>query len=557
VAKGLKREYRYLSIRLQFEKQHLWNWGSATGLLNHLRSPQDAILPEGIGGTNRYFYLEIVYGIQVLATDFIQSLGRFQEFCSQRDEPQDRLLPCLSQRLLDSKADLESSERLNRMLEGLAISQQLPKRMRWVVWNQAQFEALINRIEELNDHLANLTDEFTREQILEISRKSDFEFLMRCNEVEELAHLCVALARERPPGPLSQHLQIRRDEFLKLARFKALKKFIKTDLREPIIAEGLRFTLPSQQNNFLEIDRSDIQLLEQHPESPLFSQRARDSALYQNQTVWIEWKTHPASSAHAMPPPSLLRSIENLAILLSDRHTPTALRLPQCLGYFADVTSSRLASSRTQSQPFHRFGLILSHPPSSRPAPPTSLSTLLAHSPPPPLNARIALALALATSTHHCHLLHLPQCALDPHNVLFFSTIAGGIEMTCPYLVGQDIVDQGEKSESDSDIFALGLLFLAIAEWKPLEDVLGIEDLGRSSPGMVRGMVEVLLGDREFVDGVAANAGDMFAECVRSCIFRCDRTGLDVDGVLDERVDDALEKQLYINVVRRLKNTRC
>jgi len=107
-AKDLKPELQYLNIRLQLEKQKLWNWSNASGLLGYLGGDKDA-LESSLTGLHRHDILEVVLQIQKLVTEFVKVKGRYEEFLL--DEQEQRTVRRSGRPSKKQKLSVEDSSR--------------------------------------------------------------------------------------------------------------------------------------------------------------------------------------------------------------------------------------------------------------------------------------------------------------------------------------------------------------------------------------------------------------------------------------------------------------
>jgi hypothetical protein len=349
----------------------------------------------------------------------------------------------------------------------------------------------------------------------------------------------------------------------------------------------------------VELDRKDIHLLPTtDTESPSSSEPARAEAYYQpphfkKTSVWIEWKTYePPPFQPIGPDPKIHERIKTLAALLKENSNSSSaqFRAPHCLGYFLDADAEK-------DEDNCRFGLVFEKPSSSHPSTkPLSLHSLLVDPgvEMPSLTDRILLMRLLSETLERLHAVNWLHKGLRSSNILFFSDLSPAeIPLSDPYLSGFDYSrpaladDMTEKPPENAasdiyrhphvqgsgsylssgaapnfkksyDLYALGIVLLEIAYWKPIDRILGIEDLARARPKVVYKVMKRLLDDGEGVlRYVRGHLGERVEGVVRACLEGPVAFGIEKD--VDERreeVGERLQRGFYERVVRELGEMR-
>ncbi|PVI04882.1 hypothetical protein DM02DRAFT_517809 [Periconia macrospinosa] len=393
-----------------------------------------------------------------------------------------------------------------------------------------------------------------------------------------------------------------------LAQFKALNSAIQdpsifTD--EFTSAIGVRRTASETLN--VELNRSHIHLLDpptlDHDSEP--SENSQRAEAYYHPphsrklSVWIEWKTYePAAPFHSNgaggdPDPKILERVKALAALLKENNATNQFRAPHCLGYFRDASTLHNGDDNC------RFGLVFEKPQTVHSSTrPRSLHTLLTTYPTsiPSLTSRIILMRRLAETLERLHAVNWLHKGLRSANILFFTDgdTLDDIDFADPYVSGFDYSrpsmsdDMTEKPPENAaediyrhpncqgaggrdvvvsttstfkksyDIYALGVLFVEIAYWKPINSILGIERLDRAKPRDTYRVRERLLSENEGVlRYVRSFLGEKVEGVVRACLEG--PAALGVKAGLDERRDEVgvvLQRGFFEKVVGVLEGVK-
>ncbi|OHW93512.1 glycoside hydrolase family protein [Colletotrichum incanum] len=171
------------------------------------------------------------------------------------------------------------------------------------------------------------------------------------------------------------------------------------------------------------------------------------------------------------------------------------------------------------------------------------------------------------------------------HNIVFFRTKSGRTNYAEPYLTGfdysrparsdeatdipQDDAEynlyrhphvqlmnpaERERFKKSFDIYSLGVLFVEIAHWAPVDKILGY-DISRRPSLALRVRDALLVEDR--IAELGANMGEMFEEAARKCIAGGESLGLaDGDVETEDIVAAQLSMRFYEDVVKKLDGVR-
>ncbi|OLN81830.1 hypothetical protein CCHL11_08901 [Colletotrichum chlorophyti] len=196
-----------------------------------------------------------------------------------------------------------------------------------------------------------------------------------------------------------------------------------------------------------------------------------------------------------------------------------------------------------------------------------------------PWDEATAMSLKLAQPGHR------ERLGLRSHNIVFFRTNAGKANYANPYLIGFDYSrpsrsDEATDIPSDDaeynlyrhpqvqlmnpakrerfkksfDIYSLGVLFVEIAHWAPVDKVLGF-DINRRPSLALKVRDGVLLEDR--IAELGANMGEVFEGATKRCIAGGGSLGLADDDVeTDDTVAARLSMRFYEDVVKKLSDVR-
>ena len=502
----MKPEYKYLSIRLELEKQRLLNWSAEIGLLTHLGNGDDTSIRDALG-LSHTTVVETLLQMEHLTAEFIKCRQKCGELVPD-DTPHENFgadnWHTSESNLRYLPNSLPSPRRITATKIGIKT---WPGRMKWAALYKDQYEQLINKVRDLNDVLICLVDSNARIAIRRSTRETNTTVLHMHNQIEELVQLVKAVTPDygasytRCSTTTSRtydppNIQGQRD-LANLAYFKAVNKSVEANsyFNLDATATGGR---PIRE---IELDRSQFDI---KPVIDVGLDRCEADFQPSGQVsrrVWIEWRHYdPIYLAQPILKPS---RIDKLVALLSDSKLPASLRVPRCLGYFDDP------KRKTNGYRKGRLGFVFEKP-TAMDGLPVSLHELFKGEFKPVLGDRIALAVAIGNSLMSLHSVNWLHKGLRSHNVIFFPDQLeekDPIDLTAPYLSGfgyarpifrEDMTEvPSQNPEHDMyrhprthnlgpwegrqgfkrtfDIYSLGIILTEIAMWQGIDQVLGFE----------------------------------------------------------------------------------
>lgn len=358
---------------------------------------------------------------------------------------------------------------------------------------------------------------------------------------------------------------------------------------------------PNQQRN-LQLDRSMVILDHEASDAP------RCEALLKlpggdTKKCWVEWKDYEAQRPGDISPPKevIIERTRKLAALLHHSPKPDAFRTPHCLGFFDNappLSTPRDGQDDEEEEEDdilnYRLGLVFERPEDVHASlPPVSLHELLRTVRKPRVTERIQLAHAVAHCLLYLHAVNWLHKGLRSHNIIFFRTERGQVPYGKPYLSGFDFsrparpdemtqipddmendlyrhphaqsstyAGERERFKRSFDIYSLGVLFVEIAYWKPVDRILEIDlHPARRSHRVALGVRRQLL-DPDIIEEIGACMGERFEDATRRCIAGGEELGLaegDGGGGGDETSDAVAAKlsmAFYEDVVQKLGEIR-
>lgn len=320
---------------------------------------------------------------------------------------------------------------------------------------------------------------------------------------------------------------------------------------------------------------------------------------------WVEWKDYEAGWPGEVDPTKevILERTRKLAALLHHSPKPDAFRTPHCLGFFdkappPSIKSQDRTDNGKSNEPEdgeeeddilnYRLGLVFERPGDVHASlPPISLHELLQTVRKPRVTERVTLAHAVAHCLLYLHAVNWLHKGLRSHNIIFFRTETGQVAYDKPYLSGFDFsrpakdamtqipddieydlyrhphaqssthAGERERFKRSFDIYSLGVMFVEIAFWKPVDRVLDIDlKAAQRSRRVARGVRPQLL-DSNIIEEIGARMGEKFENATRRCIAGGEELGL-VEG--GDETSDAVAANLsmafYENVVQQLGSIR-
>ncbi|MCJ1352248.1 MAG: hypothetical protein MMC33_002232 [Icmadophila ericetorum] len=285
----------------------------------------------------------------------------------------------------------------------------------------------------------------------------------------------------------------------------------------------------------------------------------------EGKSVWVEWRSyrsnHDEHLNKEVPIPSHSQRIQELVGLLQ-QDKPKEFYMPQCLGYFDDQDGICPPDNKVHE---FRFGLIFEKP---QDAEMVSLAQLLQDLPGIPLSNRIDIARKIVQCVLYLHAVNWLHKSLRSDNVLFFLR-NGTVDLEqlhvsgfdCARLDTEEAKISGTTTEDESllrwelyrhpqcqgtnrkgnyrkafDLYSLGITLLELAHWKPIEQIVGIEEPESATFEALRNVRENFLKDAKYFQHVKNHLGNRYFKAVDSCL-----TGRHALGIADEEVEHAPE----------------
>jgi hypothetical protein len=587
-------------VRLHIEQQRFLNFALEAGVLNI-----DGVICSALQ-VNRSLLLAVLAEIKALFENYAAANGKYEKVVAKSDidwgnrlEPDNDLMGLLcmttsddgqSKRVTPASRRAEAADRVRGLGKSIAETAKNlrtivvePKRLVWAAVDKESFESLISKVESLNSFLITLLDSSQLRRLQASMTAAYLEILELRNDVVDLTALVVALSpaaeyqRNLPPGadPVSNALSqaVAEEQAAQDKKKSYLKRLAQVKIQLTEINELDHTAGAPDFSSFInaQLPLIDFQFEEEMPKPENLQQRTR--AIYRGRGVWIEWKDVSAGSAIRPDDVQIQWRIGLLTDLLRSVK-PDGFRAAPCLGYVKTADGDDAT----------RFGVVFEGP-STTQSRITTLRELLEQTPKPSLSARVALCAALARCIHGLHAVNWLHKALRADNIVFFSSssssnldtpFVSGFELSRPSIMDQwtekpefepakDIYrhPNAQSSQTDGsyrksyDIYSLGVVMTEIALWKPIEDVVGLENLSKAKPPTLRGIQFRLLQKpltRNATDAesclqqIASACGDLLCDIVERC--------LEMDAEPKPESDTALgrQKATELDLVKKLEH---
>jgi hypothetical protein len=244
-----------------------------------------------------------------------------------------------------------------------------------------------------------------------------------------------------------------------------------------------------------------------------------------------------------------------------------------------------------------RFGIVIRdarHPESRHEI--FTLHEILSSNSEPSLSQRISLCVTLAESLHTLHAVNWLHKGIRSDNIIYFASSLSEVEVASPLVSGyelsrpEDINKMTQKPAPDpqkdmyrhpevqswtvgrgyhksDDMYSLGIVFIEVAYWKPIETVLSFDDPSKLDSVARASIKNRLLGEdgtkapdddsaaraSEFLRCVGARMGDAYQDIVELCL-RADEIARPMHrGESETLASVRLHKVMEQSVVRKLK----
>ncbi|WDK15556.1 hypothetical protein CGRA01v4_06837 [Colletotrichum graminicola] len=611
-ARNFPDDCKFLNLRLRMEQQRLFAWSETSGLLDLDKNQQEKVLGTNTFMLHRTTVLDLLVQVQCLFKEFEEHQRRNGRLKPASDP--DTVLEHPEKDAAAANFPLPEKRRdfIKRAMGKLkSQSRETFLRLSWVSFDKSAFETLLSRFATLNDNMTDILDARLQVEIRDTVQDTNRGVLQLHHRIADLGRLVMALnlkLENTAPANISSMSKAQREKnaddlelISKLAKFKAFNESIESEKQQQqqqqhpwdeATAMSLELGKPAQRDKLV-LDRGMITLLDEEPEE--FDQPRCEATLRtadgSSKRVWIEWKEYDRQKAGDESPPRtvIIDRVGKLAALLSHSPKPEAFRTLHCLGFF-DMLGPENDAPEDDSLN-RKLGLVFERPSSSSSSelhpslPPVSLRELLLLERKPRVTERVKLAHAISNCLLYLHAVNWLHKGLRSHNVVFFRTKGGRVNYAEPYLTGFDYSRPSRSDEATDipqddaeynlyrhphvqvmnpakrerfkksfDIYSLGVLFVEIAHWAPVDVVLGY-DISRR-PSLAMRVRDALLAEDRVAD-LGASMGELFEEAARKCIAGGEALGLaDGDSETEDDVAARLSMRFHEDVVKQLDGVR-
>ncbi|KAK1999917.1 hypothetical protein LX36DRAFT_452731 [Colletotrichum falcatum] len=602
-AKNFPDDCRFLNLRLRMEQQRLFAWSETSGLLDLDKNQQEKVLSTNTFMLHRTTVLDLLVQVQCLFKEFEEHQRRNGRLKPASD--QDAVLEHPEKDAAAANFPLPEKRRdfIKRAMGKLKNqSRETFLRLSWVSFDKSAFEILLSRFATLNDNMTDILDARLQVEIRDTVQDTNRGVLQLHHRIADLGRLVMALnlkLENTTPANISSMSKSQREKnadglelIAKLAKFKAFNESMESEKQQrpwdEATAMSLELGKPAQWDKLV-LDRGMVTLLDEEADESdqprcEATLRAADGS---SKRVWIEWKAYDRQKAGDESPPRriIIDRVGKLAALLNHSPKPEAFRTLHCLGFFDMGPENDAPEDDSLNR---KLGLVFERPSSSELHPsltPVSLRELLVLERKPRVTERIKLAHAISSCLLYLHAVNWLHKGLRSHNVVFFRAKDGRVNYAEPYLTGfdysrparsdeatdipQDDAEynlyrhpqvqlmnpaERERFKKSFDIYSLGVLFVEIAHWAPVDDVLGYDVIRK--PSLTLRVRDALLVEHRITE-LGANMGELFEEAARKCIAGGEGLGLaDGDVETEDDVAARLSMRFYEDVVKKLDGVR-
>ncbi|KAI9152219.1 hypothetical protein HJFPF1_09446 [Paramyrothecium foliicola] len=521
-ASRMTESFKYLQVRLQMELQRFLSFAFEAGLLfadgelcATLKVNQavlEGVLVEIKTSMEAFEMMQEQYGLSMPKGDTIN----WDDHVEPRKDFIDLL--CANQgratKHLNEKPTISHLSRLQGIVSlgtraslkarKLRVILTEPKRLLWASVDKESLEALVSRLESLNSYLISLLDATQIARLERSVENSYMEMLQLRNDLKNLKILVEALApydksnrgELELTAPASDETE--KDTYSDLQNKRYLKKLttIKMDRIEMDATAQHPVGCYIKELSCYELDMSAAfhkHALDKGAGKKLLEERKIFT--WESSQVWVEWLGSPSSRWIKAEESHITEArISSLAGLLR-KGLPLTFRTPLCRGY---------AKSGTLGVEI-AFGLVFERPAMvNQPSTLITLRELLGNRPKPSLSKRIELSSSLSECVQSFHSVSWLHKGLRSDNIIFICEDVAQVDLSKPYVTGFELsrpsnkIEMTVKPESDLlrdlyrhpraqsgeednpyrkcyDIYSLGVLFLEIIYWRPIEDILQLQ----------------------------------------------------------------------------------
>ncbi|KAL1637769.1 hypothetical protein SLS56_000324 [Neofusicoccum ribis] len=400
----------------------------------------------------------------------------------------------------------------------------LAKTIRW-----HDLQKLLTELSQKNKDLRKFVSQSSRGILRDRDEETNLELLQLCDTFQELSALVEAVKPALLPSQLDDagHWTLpettgdaskgspgvwNRKALARFARFKAINTRISRG--EPKDASITDVELHRAQLMHNESWNQDSDLSGFSERTQTFFRTPKGVSI----PVWIEWSDYEPTRFDGKPDPLVVSRISELAALLWDPHKPREFRVPRCLGYFSDIDPET-------GEDHCRFGRVFEAPAGKHGSvQPVSLFELYSDTQIPQKPERLSLALAVSRCVLYLHAANWLHKGLNSDSTIFFRHHSGRIDFSSPFLSGfayarpaqnDDMTvkppensfldlyrhplvlrDRDRPFKKFHDLYSLGIILIEIANWRPINRILGI-DKRSLKPSTVMRVRQRLLDEQE------------------------------------------------------------
>ncbi|XXH04259.1 hypothetical protein Hte_010673 [Hypoxylon texense] len=581
-AMHMSESYQYLRVQIHVEQQRFLIFAMEGGLL-YADGRISATLQ-----VNQKVLKDVLAEMRSLFQRFEEKNRKYVKIMGQEDipwadkgEPQTNLMELLN---LASTAPTKGDE----SAESTSLSQDIgrvrnrtisagrklraifaePRRFIWASIDKEDFKELIGKLEYLNSFLLGLLDASQATSLKEVIELTYLELLQLRDDVKSLKSLVRALDRyfgdhheigeSSPPTPGESTVleTVTKERHADAANRQHLRSLAKLKIRHIEIdqPQGPSVSPTLRESAVTLLDFSSFGFSEDDVYSlNSGNQERRWIATWEHRRVWVEWIERSSYPQGERGTESLQEDrVMLLTKLLNESMSPD-FRAPQCLGYV------KFPRHNEESE----FGIVYGPPSECDQESLITLRQILTDRPKPSISSRVALCTTLADCLFSFHAVNWLHKGLRSDNILFFGKEAADLNINMPYITGYDLSRPSEAPgmteeppcnpltdiyrhpaaqfggarnfyRKSYDMYSLGIVLLEIALWKPIEDILRINDLRMMTANELRGIRRTLLGLRdengetidnsltpgssEYLTEVAHEWGDSYRDVVEMCL---------------------------------------
>ena len=487
---------------------------------------------------------------------------------------------------------VEEEEIVRKARSFLKRSQGRPERMRWGAYNTHESTDLVEQLVDLNRKMHQALEPDQIKELHRENKRTVEQFMTLNSKSQTMAQIIVSGSRYSNKASATNFSDRESEEFeYAELKFETVRRFFQATRGSTVVgSEVAEQSMLPQHTADRTIRGTELSIRDMYSKDGLpfeegsiledIEEDERTEAIYKNSFVWIEWKVEEDWIIPRFNESVIEERVNRLSAMLEmNSNDPYQFCLPRGLGYFRDEENGR-------------FGLVFEKPQGTSEHAAVNLRSLFLETDKdgdikvPSLTDRIVLMRILSETVERLHAVDWQHQGLRSANVLFFrDPKTHDIDYANPYVSGfhysrpatrddmterpsQDIAAELYRHpfaqhfnnmgfSKSHDIYALGLILLEIAYWKPLDQILGI-DLGLARPKTVYKVRERLLrSEPKLLQFVRSQLGTTVEHIIRICLIGPEAFGLAYD--IDEKsreVQAMLQREFSEQVVAKLAEIR-